>query len=418
MPTGNPSSNARLRYTNWMNALEEKAQRVVHNLYNKTHFSKDLLVLYASRTLMRISLGALGVFLPIFFFKEYGYDLQLVIAIYLSIFGIHLLLTPLSARLLGSLGTRRMIMLGVVFVILAIGSLYYFPASPAYATIAYIVFISIYRALYWIPYHVDFANALDKNMLGRQLAILRNTASVVLIAVPMIGGVIITTAGFSAIFLFSIVVMLVALIPLWFMSHTYERYSWGYLETFKHLFARANRPLLLAHAASGAQGTSITIFWPIYVFTLLDERFTVLGIIASLTTVVVIVLRIIVGKLFDKWSHKRMLVVGVIMATSGWVTKLFVSTPVEVLMADSYHNFGRTVNSLSFDATTYEQSADNGRYVDEYTALKEIALAVGRVTMLLLIAVLVSIFDIRVAFILSAAVALVMLVLNKSVKVQ
>ena len=212
--------------------------------------------------------------------------------------------------------------------------------------------------------------------------------------------------------------MVISLIPLWFISHTYERYSWGYVDTFMHLFARGNRPILLAHAANGAQGAVITIFWPIYVFILLDQRFAVLGIIASLTIVVVMALRTLVGRLFDTWSHKRMLVVGVVLATTGWVSKLFVQTPLEVFMADSYHNFGRTVNSLSFDATTYEQSADNGRYVDEYTALKEMALSVGRIVMLLLIAALVAVFDLRVAFVLAAVVALFMLILNKRVKVS
>lgn len=367
---------------------------------------------------MRISLGVLGVFLPIFFFREFGYDLQMVIAIYLSIFGLHLLFTPISAKLLSTIGTRRMIMLGVAFAVLSIVALYYFPHSPAYATVAYIMFVAIYRALYWVPYHVDFANSLDERMRGRQLAILRNIASGILIAVPMIGGFIIASAGFSAVFIFSIVVMLISMLPLWYMRHTYERYSWGYVDTFMHLFSRHNRPLLLAHGANGAQGVAITVFWPVYVFTLLDERFAVLGIIASLTVLVVMALRSFVGKLFDTWSHERMVVVGVIMATTGWVTKLFVQTPLQIFVADSYHNFGRTVNTLSFDAATYEQSADNGRYVDEYTALKEMAMGVGRIVMLLLIAVLIAAFDLRVAFVLAAIVALFMLVLNTKVKLR
>ncbi len=401
-----------------MHDLSEKVSGVLHRLYARTHVSRDLAALYTSRTLMRISLGALGVFLPIFFYKEFGYDLQLVLAIYLSLFGIQLLITPLSAKLLQVIGTRRMLLLGISFVTASIGALYYFPHNPTYAVLAYIGFAAIYRALYWIPYHVDFAESLDKRMRGRQLAILRNIASVVLIAVPMIGGIIITSSGFSAVFLFSIVIMLISTIPLFFMHNTYERFSWSYIESFRHLFARGNRPMFLANAASGAQGVALTIFWPIYVFTLLDERYTALGIIASLTVLVVIILRTLVGKLFDTWSHKKMLVVGVVMATTGWVSKLFVQTPLEVFAADSYHNFGRTVNSLSFDATTYEQSADNGRYIDEYTAVKEMALSVGRIVMMLIISTLLAIFDLRVVFVLAAVIALFMIVLNKGSKVN
>lgn len=401
-----------------MDGLEKKAERVLHTLYEKTHFSRDLVILYTSRTLMRISLGALGVFLPIFFYREFNHDLQLVIAIFISIYGLHLLFTPISAKWLSSLGTRKMITLGVVASALSVGALYYFPHNPLYATILYVFFVAIYRALYWVPYHVDFSNSLDKRMRGRQLAILRNIASLILIAVPTIGGIIITTAGFDAVFLFSVVIMVVALIPLWFMSDTYEQYSWNYAETFKHLFARKNHTLFLAHAANGAQGMAITLFWPIYIFTLLDERFTVLGIIASLTVIVVIALRALVGTLFDKWNQKRILIFGVVMATTGWVTKIFVQTPFEVFVADSYHSFGRSVNSLSFDATTYEQSADNGRFVDEYTALKEMALSLGRILMLLLMSFLVISFDIRLAFVIAAIVSLFMLVLNTRVKVS
>ncbi len=401
-----------------MNELQEKAQRVIAALYRRTHFSRNMVALYSSRTLMRISLGVLGVFLPIFFFKEFNQDIQVVIAIYLTIFGLHLLLTPWSARLLSVLGTRRMISLGILFVIGSLVALYYFPHNPAYATVLYAISVAIYRALYWVPYHVDFSNALDKTMRGRQLATLDNIASIVLIGVPTLGGIIITTSGFSAIFVFSIIIMLLALIPLRFMHHSYERFSWGYIETFRHLFARGNRTIVLAHAANGAQGMAIMIFWPIYVFMLLDEQFTVLGIITSLTTVGVMILRYFVGRLFDTWSPRRTLVFGVIMATTGWVSKVFVQTPFQIFAADSYHNFGRTVNTLSFDATTYEQSADNGRYVDEYTALKEMALSVGRIVMLLFMAAVLSVLDLRLAFVFAALIALCMLVINRSAQVR
>ena len=395
-----------------MSSLERKISNAFRTAYTKAHFSRDLMALYASRTLMRISLSVIGVFLPIFFYKEFGGDLEMVIAIFLSLYGIHMLLTPLSAKLLSVWGTKRMIVAGIVFLMLATGALYYFPHQPALATIAYIMFASIYRALYWVPYHVDFAHALDETMRGRQLAILRNIANIILVAVPFIGGIIIATFGFEGVFLVSLVLMVFALVPLRYLSHTYERYSWGFIESFMHLFARGNRSMFLAHAANGAQGAATLVFWPIYVFTLLDERYTALGIIASLTLIVIILLRSIAGRLYDTWSHRRMLVVGVVMAATGWFTKIFVSTPLQVFAADTYHSFGKTVNALSMDAATYEQSADNGRYVDEYTALREMALGIGRMCMLLLIAVLVGFFDMRVAFVVAAFVALGMLLFN------
>lgn len=398
--------------------IQHKVARTVERLHARTHVSHDLAALYASRTLMRIALGALGVFVPIFFFTEFGNNLQKVLFVYIAIYGLYLLIVPLTARLLGVLGVRTMLLMGVIGSAVSLAALYYFPQNPEYATYAYILTVATYYGLYWLPYHVDFAHALDARMRGRQLAILRNIASVVLIAVPTIGGFLITSAGFSAVFLFAVGVLALSLVPLWFMHNTYEQYSWGYLETYVHVFRRNNRPIFLANAANGAQGVALTILWPIYVFTLLDERYTALGVIVSLTVVVVIVLRTLIGRWFDTWSEKRILIVGVMMATTGWVSKFFVQTPFEIFTADSYHSFGRTVNSLSFDATTYEQSADNGRFVDEYTALKEIALNIGRMLMLLLVAVLIMRFDLRIAFIVAAGVSLLMIFLNKSVRVR
>lgn len=401
-----------------MQSTHDKVASIIHRLHARTHISRDLAALYASRVLTRIAFGSLGVFVPIFFYKEFSYDLEFVIALYLVMFGLFLLMVPLTVRLLRTLGTRRMLMLGLLAAGLSAVSLYYFPYDPLIATVSYAFFAALYRGLYWVPYHVDFAHSLDSKMRGRQLAFLRNIASAILIAVPMIGGFIITVAGFPVLFLFSIVLVVVSMIPLCFMQHTYERYSWGYAETFFHLFKRANRKLFLANAANGAQGVALTILWPIYVFVLLDERYTALGIIVSLTVVVVIILRALVGRLFDKWSQKKVLVVGVVLATTGWVSKLFVQTPFEIFTADSYHNFGQTVNKLSFDATTYEQSADNGRFIDEYTTLKEMALNIGRVLMLLGVAVLLTAYDLRIAFIVAAGVSLLMIFLNKSSRVQ
>lgn len=398
-----------------MRTLQEQVERMVAIAYTKGHLSRDLIAIFSNRTLMRISFTVLGVFLPIFFYTEFNYDLEVVFAIYIALYGICILLIPLGVRLLSRIGMRRMIMLGVSFAIVSLMALYLFPISPVYAALAYVMAEAIYRTLYWIPYHVDLANALDKSHRGRQLAILNNISNAVLVFAPLVGGIIITAFGFQFIFLFSIVVMLISMIPLWFLSNTYERYSWGYLETFMILFSRRNRSLFLAHAASGAQSAIILFFWPIFVFVLLDERLTVLGLITTLTIVVVIVLRLIIGELFDRWDRQRVVALGVVLATTGWLSKIFIQTPFQVLAADSYHRAGHTINRLSFDAMTYEQASDNGRYVDEYTALKDIADNTGRVLILLTIIALLSFFDMRVVFILAAFVALFMLALNERI---
>ncbi len=376
-----------------------------------------MLSLYGSRILMRIALGSLSVFLPIFFYNQYEQNISMVILIFATMFLLQLLFTPLATKLLYIFGMKVMILIGTAFAILGVLSLYFVPQYLSLSLACFTILYASYRALYWIPYHVNFAHMLGKAHRGRQLALLRNASGMLVILAPIIAGFLITSRGFNSLFLYSTLFMLLSVLPLVYAHNTYEKFSWGYLDTFVHLFKSKNRPILLAHAANGAQGVAVTLFWPLYVFILLDERYTAVGIITSLTLVAVVILRYIIGKLFDSWSEKRMLLVGVLFSTTGWILKIFVNTPLEIFMADSYHQFGRTANTLTFDATTYEQSADAGRYIDEYTAIKEMALNVGRLVMLALVFVFVSAFGIKIAFILAAVVTLFMVVLNKSTKI-
>lgn len=389
---------------------------VLENLQDKIHVPKDLLSLYMSRILMRISLGSLNVFLPIFFYTQYEQSLSMVILIFATMYMLHMLFTPIASKLLSVFGVKPMLGAGMLFAVFAIWSLTFAETYLALSAVGFAVFSAIYRALYWVPYHVDFARLLDNAHRGSQLALLRNIAGILVVLTPIVGGILITSMGFSAVFIYACVIMILALLPLAYTNNAYEKFSWDYIDTFTHLFKKANRSILMAHAANGAQGMAVMIFWPLYVFLLLDERYTAVGIIASLTLIAVLVLRYIIGKLFDSWSGERMLLVGVLFSATGWVLKVFVNTPLQIFVADTYHQFGRTANTLTFDATTYEQSADAGRYVDEYTAIKEMALNIGRLIMLGLVYVLAATFGIKIAFILAAIVTLFMIVLNKSTK--
>lgn len=54
----------------------------------------------------------------------------------------------------------------------------------------------------------------------------------------------------------------------------------------------------------------------------------------------------------------------------------------------------------------YEQAVDSGHYIDEYTVLREIALGIGRVAMLLFLVAVTSIFSIGASFFVAAVVSL------------
>jgi YQGE family putative transporter len=390
-----------------------KAQRIMSVLANDARFSHDLVYLYLARIIQRISLGALGVFIPIYFFVAFHYDLAVVIAIFVALSGLYIVGLPWCARLLRVVGTRALMMWATVFAGATSFVLYLFPDQPALAALLCIIAGVGFRLTYWIPYHVSLSSELDPAHRGSQIAFLANAQSLLLAFVPMLGGALISVYGFDIVFLLSTITMAGALIPLLFITTTYEQYSWTYLDTFSHLLSRQNRSLFVAHFANGAQSTALLIFWPLYIFMLLDQQYSAVGIIATLTVLGVMLLRWLTGYVLEHWHRDTVLRMGVLFASVGWTLKLFVQTPTEIFVVDTFHNFGDSMNTTAFDAVTYEQASDNGRFVDEYTVLKEMALHAGRVAMLLAVGGLLMCMDMRVAFVLAACITLAMILIGK-----
>ncbi len=395
---------------------------VVESIKRNVNVSKDLALLFVSRVFMRVSLGALGVFLPVFLYLQFrevfptNIAVMYVILIFLGVYSLHLLLAPIAARLFHQLGMRRLMMTGIIMAAASLISLYFVELNIYIGVAAYILSAGFYRAFYWVPYHVDLTHELDESRRGRQLATMANISDALVVLVPFLGGVAIAVlGGFQGVFLTAAFLMLLASLPLLFMSDVYEYYSWSYVETFKKLFSKENRPLFIAQAANGAQNIATLFFWPLYIFLVVGKQFVLLGAITSLTIVFIMILRYVIGKWIDKFSKEKMLLAGVLLSATGWFLKVFVYTPVQAVFIDTYHRVGRTVNGLTFSAVTYEQSADSGTYIDEYTTLKEMAMNIGRIAMLLVVGLAMYYINVnmRVAFLVAALVTLLMIFLDR-----
>ena len=66
----------------------------------------------------------------------------------------------------------------------------------------------------------------------------------------------------------------------------------------------------------------------------------------------------------------------------------------------------------SLDTLVYEKAADRGHYIDEYTLIKEMAIHMGRVLILLLVACLLVFLPMQVTFILASVATLFIILLR------
>ena len=103
---------------------------------------------------------------------------------------------------------------------------------------------------------------------------------------------------------------------------------------------------------------------------------------------------------------------------TGWILKTLVAGVTGIFLVDIYHRFGFVINKTSFDVTTYDQAADNGHFIDEYTVLREVSFLIGGMVMALILLPAVALFSIKVAFILGAIATLLMTTIHKQMKVE
>jgi MFS family permease len=387
--------------------MQTTITRIIENSGGRT-ISRDLKALYTQRVLARMGFGLTSVFTIALIYQYFNNSFLAVAAVYAGMNIFVFFFTPLSSMLIRKFGVRSMFLMAIPALILSMLGLHQFAIGGTYALyglVGFSILMGVYKVLYWVPYHIDFSLLLDTERRGSQIALLRNLADLMIVIMPLIGGLIVASLGFEVLYMVAILVIALGIIPIFYIQTAHETYTWSYLQTFLQLFSPRNRSLVLAHFGVGTQNVTLLVIWPLLIFILLESKYVALGIITALTLFAVLVLRLITGNLFDQWNKSKLIIIGAVLASTGWLLKIVVATPFQIFAADAYHGMGRVVNKTSIDAMTYEQSADNGRYVDEYTTLKELSLSAGKISMLAFASVISIIFGLNTAFFASIIIA-------------
>lgn len=357
------------------------------------------------RFLIRLAFAGVHIFAWIFVF-QYFYFIESSVApalthtalLYALSQAITCLATPLTARLLRG-GVRRLMLFGTLLAATAFVSLGatfegFWPSAYIGAAIAvFAVCMGLYRAIYWIPYEVEVS------------AERRKKASIVweiLIALsPLVAGLFIMSAGIGSAWILYYIgagIVFLSTIPILYVRDIHEKFLWKYRDTFTQLFHIENRRMTIESFFEGVSGAALLFFWPLAVFLILDSSYGTLGIILSLTFLMAILMRGIVRRLLRRLGLVKSKILNVVFAITPWLFRILVGTPLAIVLVDSYF-YTTTPRRLGVDPFVFEQAADGGSYIDEHTALKEIALALGRIAVSLFFVAAVLLMFTSAAFI-------------------
>lgn len=347
----------------------------------------------AHRFLLRLALALSTVFAWTFLFQGFSFmsgsrdlGLALIVSLYALSQLIAFILTPLSGAGLRH-GVRRALVYGTLlagFAFAVLGVLYA-PGIISYSSafdlvIGFVILMGLHRALYWIPY----ATAQDAHGAHTTHGLFRET---ILAFMPLFGGFIIDRMGGpSLVFALSSLLIVFSLFPIARIPESYEGFEWSYGETLMQLFSPANRSFLLLSFLDGVQGVTLLLMWPLAVFMILDGSFLALGVVLTATFLLSFLIRASMGRLLKALRADRSTSILATIAFSSWMFRLAAASPIQIIVADLYYHAGVPTRRFSIDTSTFDQSADGGHYIDEYTALKEMGMALGRIAACILVA--------------------------------
>lgn len=369
--------------------------------------SHGFVALFTGKAITNIASGFFGLFLPIYLFTVFGQKIEYVALYYLASSVIYGSFIGYGARFLNSFGFRRALQTSTFLGGLYYLELYFLNENTAFYIVPLLILtISLWRMLYWLPYHVDFAKFSDSKNRGKELGAIESTLSVIGIVAPIVAGFIISKFGYNVLFIMGVVIYISSLIPFLTIPRTKEKFSWGYFETWKKFFDKEHRNEVLAFIADGAESAVGLVIWPIFIFQILNGDFLKIGAISTLVVAVTVLLQLLAGKYTDKKSKRKLMKYGSILYSLGWLMKIFIATALHVFIIDSFHKLTKIFLRIPFDAMTYDIAADHGHYVDEFTVLHEIAINVGRISMYLLVIVSTFFVGINWIFALAALAAI------------
>ncbi|MBI5794651.1 MFS transporter [Candidatus Uhrbacteria bacterium] len=364
--------------------------------------------LATNRLIDGIAASMVGVFLPIFLYEFFHASITVVLIWFLVNFLVKLPFYVLGAKLFSRIGLTRSMVIGTLGVVLF--HLSYFFISEGAVSWKVLMAIGIGGLVlngifYWSPFHIDMANFTSEKKRGSQLGIFYAVERLLGVIAPLLAGYVIATFGYQVNFFIGLIITVCSLIPLLFLPRFQVSYEFSYLQSFRELFSKRFRAMTFSMMAFGAENMVGVVIWPIFLFKMFGGDYVDVGLFTAVLVVIGLLLELIVGKQTDRFSATRLLKIGTGVNALGWIWKGLVDTVTGVFAAATFHSFGAIFLRTPMDALMYEQAADAGHYIDEYTVLREMALAIGRVSMLGFLLLFTQAFSLSAAFFVAAAVS-------------
>jgi MFS family permease len=372
---------------------------IIHRLLLRRHFWRhasfsEIAELYASRSMRLFALRMMTTFTSIYLLQE-GYSLLFICLFWAFFYGFKALIAWPAAKLVARFGPKHMTLYSNL---LAAVSMALLPQIGGDDGFQFLVIWAILQGasstLYMIAYNVDFSKIKSVEHAGKELAYMNIIEKISNGAAPILGGLLATLINPEIVMYISALLFVVAAAPLFKTAEPVMLNQKLLIRGFPW------RTTWQSIAASSAIGIDIFVSANAWIFFLAIVVFAgsgtaiyaQVGAATSVTIVAALASSYVFGKIIDNRHGKSLLRFSVLLNSLIHLLRVFITTPVGVVMANLLNEIATTGYSMAFTRGQYDTADNTGRRI-VYLCLCEIASCIGATVSSLLVALLLLQFD-------------------------
>ncbi len=356
---------------------------VGHILHSVFRIKKELGEIYLNIILLTFAMALVAIFIPIYLLIA-GFSITSVIFFAIIEWLVEGAASPLIAGIAARKGFKFTIFWRSPTLILLLGMVALldpkFGLNVAGSGIEYLVLAGLGAlfgfsgAIYWTLINAEFVKYSDEIHEGEEIGILYSSIHVAGIAAPFLGGLLLSSAGFGALFLLVSFMIIFSLAPLFMLQEYRGSIKFRLSDTSLSI----NRNLALFLFLDGMLMISENWIWPVYIFSALKNVLSV-GIAGSLSGMGIAFITIFIGKITDRIDKKAVMKTGLVFYSLIWVARMFAVTPLEVFMI----SFLGGMLSMFVTIPAFAFFCDSARRAPiNYSIFREFWLSMGRILVL------------------------------------
>lgn len=360
---------------------------VKHHIHNSKYLERNRI--YWAMSLKTFGVSLVGVFVPAYLYTL-GYSLEKILLYFLVRELIELVMVLPTTSAMKWFGVKRTFILGCF---LTIGNLYllYILADSPSVFLATAVAEGLAISLFFLPYHFLFSAAVTKKDGGTQLGLMDIIVCIVAALGPLIGGFIAEATSLQMVLLIALAFVVIATFPLIRSKDNHHLKNVRYIRPLKMLNSRDS----VSNMGFGVTEMVATIIWPLFIY-LTVKNFAVMGVIVSISILVVIFMDIIVGKMTDNGGKANLLKYGSYGSAVTHGFRFAGTSVVGIWIINFASDITHTLFRIPWTAEFYMHASAKERA--SYIAAMEFAVCVGRTALWLCLFVLAGILPEKALF--------------------